>query len=105
MNSNKPRPLIARRTHPRCPVCGEISYSLAGVHPQCAVRQADEQRLRRLKRKPAERKKPGGRSGVRPWERLCPKCKSVQHVRKKVCVCGHTFPVRAHPPAADREES
>ncbi|MGO9923454.1 MAG: hypothetical protein ACLQIB_53230, partial [Isosphaeraceae bacterium] len=25
----------------RCPVCNESVYSLAGIHPQCAVRQAD----------------------------------------------------------------
>jgi hypothetical protein len=25
----------------RCPVCHEAVYSPAGIHPQCAVRQAD----------------------------------------------------------------
>jgi len=25
----------------RCPVCNQSVYSLAGIHPQCAVRQAD----------------------------------------------------------------
>lgn len=25
----------------RCPVCHEAVYSRAGIHPQCAVRQAD----------------------------------------------------------------
>jgi hypothetical protein len=25
----------------RCPVCHETVYSRAGIHPQCAVRQAD----------------------------------------------------------------
>ena len=39
---SKPQPLIPARVHKRCPVCGEISYSRAGVHPQCSVRQADE---------------------------------------------------------------
>jgi len=25
----------------RCPVCNQSVYSLAGIHPQCAERQAD----------------------------------------------------------------
>jgi len=24
-----------------CPVCGEVSYSLSGEHPQCAQRRCD----------------------------------------------------------------
>jgi hypothetical protein len=28
----------------RCPVCQHPVYSLAGIHPQCAVRQADPPR-------------------------------------------------------------
>jgi len=31
-----------------CPVCGERSYSAHGVHPQCAVVQADAPRKQRL---------------------------------------------------------
>jgi hypothetical protein len=30
----------------RCPVCHEAVYSRAGIHPQCAVRQADPPRLK-----------------------------------------------------------
>jgi hypothetical protein len=33
-----PKPVSTRV---RCPVCHEEVYSLAGIHPQCAVRQAD----------------------------------------------------------------
>jgi hypothetical protein len=25
-----------------CPICGKVSYSLAGIHPQCAQKRADE---------------------------------------------------------------
>lgn len=31
-------------TRPRCPVCNATVYSTAGIHPQCAVRQADPPR-------------------------------------------------------------
>jgi hypothetical protein len=31
-------------TRARCPVCHEAVYSRAGIHPQCAVRQADPPR-------------------------------------------------------------
>jgi hypothetical protein len=36
-----PRPISTR---PRCPVCNATVYSPAGIHPQCAVRQADPPR-------------------------------------------------------------
>jgi hypothetical protein len=31
-----------------CAVCGKRSYSLNGIHPQCAVKQADEPRQLKL---------------------------------------------------------
>jgi len=33
-------------TRVRCPVCHEAVYSRAGIHPQCAVRQADPPRAK-----------------------------------------------------------
>jgi hypothetical protein len=33
-------------TRVRCPVCHEPVYSRAGIHPQCAVRQADPPRAK-----------------------------------------------------------
>ena len=103
MSNKKPQPLIFRQTHAPCPVCGEISYSTAGIHPQCAVRQADEKRMSRIKRntKGDKTEKPG--SGVKPWQRVCPKCKALQHVRKKMCDCGHTFAARTRPPTGEDE--
>jgi len=38
-----PRPVSNRV---RCPVCDEEVYSLAGIHPQCAVRQCDPPRAK-----------------------------------------------------------
>lgn len=32
-----------------CPICGQVSYSRGGIHPQCAVQQADEPRALRLR--------------------------------------------------------
>jgi hypothetical protein len=32
---------IVDRHRKRCPVCNQAVYSLAGIHPQCAVRLAD----------------------------------------------------------------
>ncbi len=37
-------PLSPLSTRVRCPVCHEVVYSRAGIHPQCAVRQADPPR-------------------------------------------------------------
>ena len=40
---------MGRTKREPCPVCGEISYSLEGIHPQCAQRQADQTRMNHLK--------------------------------------------------------
>jgi len=48
MNTNKPEPLFAEPIRKRCPICGERTYSAVGIHPQCAVRQADAPRERLL---------------------------------------------------------
>jgi hypothetical protein len=50
MSEKKPHPLIPVRQQNRCPICGQVSYSRGGVHPQCSVRRADEDRRNLLKR-------------------------------------------------------
>jgi hypothetical protein len=48
-NNRKPEPLLNQPSVGRvCPVCGKKSYSLTGIHPQCAVQQADAPRQRQL---------------------------------------------------------
>jgi hypothetical protein len=39
-------------TRARCPVCHETVYSRAGIHPQCAIRQADPPRPKVKEPKP-----------------------------------------------------
>ena len=41
MSHKKPAAVIATGREKHCPVCGKRSYSSAGIHPQCAMRQAD----------------------------------------------------------------
>jgi hypothetical protein len=41
MISKKPRHVVASSERKLCPVCGKASYSLGGVHPQCAIVQSD----------------------------------------------------------------
>jgi hypothetical protein len=98
--NKKPAPLCAQATRRCCPVCGEVTYSAAGIHPQCAVRQADAIRLDRVKaEKSAPKPIPSSPTlDVRPWQKICPKCRVVVHVRKKACDCGHVFAMRARPP-------
>lgn len=88
--NRKPFPLFLAPQRAHCPVCGEISYSAAGIHPQCAVQQADLNHGKPAKlRVPAE--KTTTDSVAKPWQRQCPKCRAVVHVRLKVCECGHEF--------------
>ena len=106
MSEKKPQPLVPARVHNRCPVCGEISYSRAGIHPQCSVRQADEKRKNRIKREKLlakEEELATPTSGNSPWQKSCPQCNTLQHVRKMVCGCGHIFTVRARPPTSQGE--
>ena len=49
MNSKKPEPIFEQRVHGQiCPICGKRSYSQHGIHPQCAVQQADAPRQQQL---------------------------------------------------------
>ena len=49
MNNSKHHhsPLAPLSNRLRCPVCHQVVYSRAGIHPQCAVRQADPPRPKR----------------------------------------------------------
>jgi hypothetical protein len=38
-----------------CPVCGKVSYSLSGEHPQCAMKRADNVAKARETKKQARR--------------------------------------------------
>ena len=91
MNDKHKRPVpITPKTETKvCPVCGQSSYSVAGIHPQCATVLADaprSERLRAAKKSNAEKKvKP---SPSRSWLKKCPNCGADVHVRKKLCDCG-----------------
>jgi hypothetical protein len=75
-----------------CPICGKATYSLGGIHPQCAMQQADEPRLSRLRTSKAAEatvKKPAKVRQV--WKKRCPKCGTQVHARPESCRCGHKF--------------
>lgn len=44
MSEKKPLSLFPQRVITKCPVCREPTYSASGIHPQCAVKRADEPR-------------------------------------------------------------
>ena len=53
MTEKKLTPIVVTHGSKICPVCGKPSYSREGVHPQCAMIQADAPRAMHLA---AERK-------------------------------------------------
>jgi hypothetical protein len=56
LSSRKPEPLLSAPPAGKiCPVCGKRSYSLRGIHPQCAVQQADAPRQALLLEEKRER--------------------------------------------------
>ncbi len=47
-NNSKPLPLYTNPAGKVCPICGKTSYSASGIHPQCAIQQADAPRQKKL---------------------------------------------------------
>jgi predicted RNA-binding Zn-ribbon protein involved in translation (DUF1610 family) len=93
MNQKKPEPMLSAPQRKVCPVCGQVSYSAAGVHPQCAETQADQKRMQKAKAKKTE--KPVVLDATpSAWRKPCPKCGTQVHVRKAQCECGHKFVVQ-----------
>ena len=91
MNHNNPTPMIQVSGRKLCPVCGKPSYSRDGIHPQCAVQQADAPRQERLRAEKKLQSKAKQESLQRSWIRECPNCRAQIHVRRKVCDCGYIF--------------
>jgi hypothetical protein len=95
MNDNKkPTPVIQDVSNRICPICGKVSYSRDGIHPQCAMVQADAPRAQQLKAKEqTEAKKKSVAKKLSPtWnQKKCPKCGVEVPVRKKICDCGFNF--------------
>ena len=89
-------PLVAKKKAGQpCPVCGMASYSLGGIHPQCASEQADAPRIKRMKaaKKTEKAKEKSSKArALSPWQKSCPKCRTLLHVRTLVCRCGYQFP-------------
>ena len=90
MHTLKPVPIFPQPVRNLCPICGAASYSRDGIHPQCAVQQADEPRNVRLRLKKKLKAKTE-RQGQRSWEKKCPKCSRQVHVRRGKCDCGYVF--------------
>ena len=95
--NRKTEPFYPQKNQKHCPVCGEVSYSVAGIHPQCAMDQADAKRMQEAKPALKSPKKMTRDSDTKPWQKKCPKCQALMHVRKKLCDCGYAFPSKRAP--------
>jgi RNA polymerase subunit RPABC4/transcription elongation factor Spt4 len=89
--NHKPQPLFILPQRKLCPVCGATSYSASGIHPQCAMQQADSRRMQKVKHPSKARKKATKSTQPTHWQKACPRCRTVVHVRKRQCQCGHAF--------------
>jgi hypothetical protein len=92
----KPIPLVARENKPRrlCSVCGTVTYSFGGIHPQCAQKQADASRVagfKAAKKAESPKEQRASTDQLSPWQKVCPKCQTFLHVRNLTCDCGHRF--------------
>lgn len=85
MSEKKPAAFPPLRERPNCPVCGKVSYSLGGMHPQCAVVRADAslQASRKAKKEVAAPR--GG------FTKRCRGCGRTVPARRMVCDCGRSF--------------
>ena len=103
MSEKKPNPIYTRKKRKNCPVCGQVSYSQNGIHPQCAVKLVDDERKGEIKRRKLEEednRKSETKNKTR-WQIKCPKCGKPQHVRKKICDCGHKLIANTPPSEND----
>ncbi len=86
------QPIYQPRNRIYCRVCGEVSYSGSGIHPQCAQNEADQKRVKRQKRSAkTTRAKLDKSLELKPWHNRCPKCRAQVHISKKTCACGHVL--------------
>lgn len=78
-------------------MCGQTAYSVGGIHPQCAMVQADAPRKAQLvaqKKAAAQVAATADKAATAKlalWEKLCPQCGGRLPARKSVCACGHRF--------------
>jgi hypothetical protein len=89
MKSEESVTIIPSAPRNLCPICGKASYSVGGIHPQCAMQQADAPRVVRLRAAKVAAPKP--KKKVQQWKKKCPICGIQSHVRREVCECGHNF--------------
>ena len=64
-----------------CPICGKATYSRGGIHPQCAMEQADQPRVTRLRnarRTEAKTEKPK----PHVYKKKCPECNTSSDLRR-----------------------
>ena len=90
MSSEKSVVIVPPPPKHLCPICGTPSYSLGGIHPQCAIQQADAPgivRLRAERSTETKTKKPARQT----WKKKCPICGTQVHARREACKCGHKF--------------
>jgi hypothetical protein len=87
MSEKKPVILQVSQARGNCPVCGKASYSVTGMHPQCALAQADA--LTREHRKKAATV--ASKAKRKSWSKVCPKCRHEIPARRVVCDCGYKF--------------
>jgi hypothetical protein len=89
MSRKKPSPAIAKVGTRTCPVCGKRAYSSSGIHPQCAVQQADALHPKPAALEPHEKPNQFKQCS---WVKKCPQCGTQVHVQHRTCDCGYDFP-------------
>ncbi|MBL8852046.1 MAG: hypothetical protein JNG89_20405 [Planctomycetaceae bacterium] len=52
--------------------------------------------MRRIARKPVQQRTSADVTELSPWQKICPRCRAVAHIRKKSCACGYNFPAGRH---------
>ena len=94
MSEKKPTPIVIEPDSRKCPICGKPSYSRGGIHPQCAVTQADSPRKMELaaqKKALAEMKAESDQSKLDNHDKDCPECKMRVPADREDCQCGYEF--------------
>lgn len=88
MSEKKPMPLLEPVTRPKCPICGTSVYSAHGIHPQCALLQADR---KRLAANAVPKTKAVPKAAAANQQKKCPACYQITSAKTVKCQCGFQF--------------
>jgi ribosomal protein S27AE len=91
MSTIKPVVFTPQPARALCPICGKATYSRGGIHPQCAMQQADAPRVVQIRAAKLAEAKIDKPKPMAAKKKKCPECDAQLDSRQQACACGFEF--------------